>query len=562
MRATVMLTSLLALNLMRLGVAGFFSLTNGEGNLRRSLGSNAPLVASRWARADQQRLESHGISEALKTSLPKHHDALLAGVERIKGALRPLFVALPKNRYGRLEHATARYALHRHFVRKYSAYIIGLEPTDGTWNTTSPLVSLKGRVSSDASNQIRNHVEAHGFDLQELALLASSLELFIRLDAEAWLMQAYELTATSLQKPINANQLKRLRDVFLWIMLGKHTFVSKNEPVSDSVKEMPSHFPDWVTFQRLFSVAHTSLFDSETALRTVDEVKKIVGAFMDNLGKSQLEMCNSFADQLIKKDTSGTGRVKLSEFYGSLLLSETPETLKMHGVLAPESEGYAFKDPSVIIANYVASAANCLGATDKYALCCPDACEDMLSALELRLASPTARPEQIFELVQTIPSRLQPAPRKLSDIMLTRLRDIAEHHHGRVPLHGRLFAQWLHHAYPYECVFPTPRESATTRSSVHWYRARTPTMYFTEEEAADFVRNRVKDLEGGDLQETLPWLTEEYVFLQAPPPSLSEELGAILRCLSFCGAVFGVVHALLSRIRPNHYAHDVKKACV
>ena len=24
----------------------------------------------------------------------------------------------------------------------------------------------------------------------------------------------------------------------------------------------------------------------------------------------------------------------------------------------------------------------------------------------------------------------------------------------RIPLHARLFAQWLHHAYPRECSFP------------------------------------------------------------------------------------------------------------
>merc|ERR1719189_1114442 len=35
-----------------------------------------------------------------------------------------------------------------------------------------------------------------------------------------------------------------------------------------------------------------------------------------------------------------------------------------------------------------------------------------------------------------------------------RLNEIATNHAGLVPLHGRLFAQWLHHAYPRECPFP------------------------------------------------------------------------------------------------------------
>ena len=41
-----------------------------------------------------------------------------------------------------------------------------------------------------------------------------------------------------------------------------------------------------------------------------------------------------------------------------------------------------------------------------------------------------------------------------------RLSDIADHHGGMVPLHGRLFAQWLHHLHPHEC--PYPHMSGTT----------------------------------------------------------------------------------------------------
>merc|ERR1719384_1041018 len=38
---------------------------------------------------------------------------------------------------------------------------------------------------------------------------------------------------------------------------------------------------------------------------------------------------------------------------------------------------------------------------------------------------------------------------------MSRLGEIAEHHDGYVHLHGRLFAQWMHHAYPRECHFPS-----------------------------------------------------------------------------------------------------------
>merc|ERR1719343_1220820 len=35
-----------------------------------------------------------------------------------------------------------------------------------------------------------------------------------------------------------------------------------------------------------------------------------------------------------------------------------------------------------------------------------------------------------------------------------RLGEIAAKHDGLVPLHGRLFAQWMHHVYPLECPYP------------------------------------------------------------------------------------------------------------
>merc|ERR1719197_1201415 len=39
-------------------------------------------------------------------------------------------------------------------------------------------------------------------------------------------------------------------------------------------------------------------------------------------------------------------------------------------------------------------------------------------------------------------------------VLLNRLDSIAAMHGGSVPLHGRLFAQWMHLAYPRECPFP------------------------------------------------------------------------------------------------------------
>merc|ERR1712187_131061 len=37
-----------------------------------------------------------------------------------------------------------------------------------------------------------------------------------------------------------------------------------------------------------------------------------------------------------------------------------------------------------------------------------------------------------------------------------------------VPLHSRLFAQWLHHVFPADCVYPHITEKAEVFTTKHW----------------------------------------------------------------------------------------------
>merc|ERR1719413_222807 len=92
-----------------------------------------------------------------------------------------------------------------------------------------------------------------------------------------------------------------------------------------------------------------------------------------------------------------------------------------------------------------------------------------------------ASPGRIAELVAGLPSDTVDAPRNLSEPLLSRLGEIADHHNGLVPLHGRLFAQWLHHAYPLEC--PYPHEAGTTNPSA-WTQ---DSEQVTEEEILEHV---------------------------------------------------------------------------
>jgi hypothetical protein len=164
------------------------------------------------------------------------------------------------------------------------------------------------------------------------------------------------------------------------------------------------------------------------------------------------------------------GRVRLAKFYGPYLegtsfhFSESPEYLKHLGALDEHNP----RDPSVIVPNMMYARSNCLATSGFHSVCCIDDCEVLLSELEQKVSEPSVSPEVIAEVVSGISSETVAAPRNLSLPLHNRLGEIAERHGGKVPLHGRLFAQWMHYAFPNECPYPrslltaeaqmTPRE--------------------------------------------------------------------------------------------------------
>merc|ERR1719323_111524 len=68
-----------------------------------------------------------------------------------------------------------------------------------------------------------------------------------------------------------------------------------------------------------------------------------------------------------------------------------------------------------------------------------------------------ATPKQIVAVVGNMSAQEvldDDFPPPLERSLLAQLDSIAKVHNGQVPLHGRLFAQWLHYLYPHQCPFP------------------------------------------------------------------------------------------------------------
>merc|ERR1719437_283427 len=221
-------------------------------------------------------------------------------------------------------------------------------------------------------------------------------------------------------------------------------------------------YPPWLATQR-FVQAITREVAPDMAHLSFSDVEGIIAEIGDRFAEWQESQCHGMKSMLLEMEDSGTGRVKLADFYGAAIhkgryqFSATINYLRQIGTL-DESDPAV---PRVIIPNYVSGLSNCVARTQYYSVCCLDDCEPLFGKLEQELRKPDATPEEVVALVENMPSATIAANRKLSPLLRSRLNEIAQHHDGVVPLHGRLFAQWMHHAYPLEC--PYPHAAGTTQ---------------------------------------------------------------------------------------------------
>jgi len=121
----------------------------------------------------------------------------------------------------------------------------------------------------------------------------------------------------------------------------------------------------------------------------------------------------------------------------------------------------------VIIPNYLQATSNCIVSTSHYLVCCTNECETLMGEIEVAIDAPTALPSKILSVVGSMSSHTtldDDEPAHLSAELIQQLEQVAANHGGMVPLHGRLFAQWLHYVFPRECPFPhkTGAVSSTT----------------------------------------------------------------------------------------------------
>jgi len=308
------------------------------------------------------------------------------------------------------------------------------------------------------------------YSIDDAASFLAALEQLV-FDSETHLLErVYGQFGMTTTRHLSMKQMQRMLEAYMvhW-MLGEDTrginILLRNRTLLDT------HFPRWhdlrqfvegrvrlMDFQNMHSTNANrgkSLMDKQYSFA---DAHTVIGGITKTFQDYWQSECHTMKDQLVEMDREGTGRVRLSDFYGTGLdkdwrFGESETYLRELGVL---DESSPWKGKQVIIPNYLQAASNCIVAAPHYLVCCKNECEEMLGDIETSIRHPTASVDELLTVVQNISSPSSPTddPPVLAGPLSQQLEKVAESHGGRVPLHGRLFAQWMHYTFPRECPFP------------------------------------------------------------------------------------------------------------
>merc|ERR1719247_2531968 len=162
---------------------------------------------------------------------------------------------------------------------------------------------------------------------------------------------------------------------------------------------------------------------------TFDDAHMVVGSITRSFGPYWEGVCQEMKGALVKMDKKGTGRVKLSSFYGGALDSEwrfgeSEAYLRQLGALDESSRWHG---KQVLIANYLQAASNCIVTSSHYHVCCQNECEGLMGEIEAQIREPVAAPQRLLGVVGNLssPSSDFDAELRLSQSIKAQLRQIA-----------------------------------------------------------------------------------------------------------------------------------------
>lgn len=521
------------------------------------LGALAFSVSGREFLGANRKIDSATVKSELDGVLAEvlglGHGVADARLKKIHVSLGPLFRSLPKNNLGRVSAPVMRYAVRRYFSQNHGWIVKGFEPHAEATNASDG--SGKDILISKLPSLVRTTMEDRfgheGFSLDAVAAMVAAVERLAFDEVVRGVELSFYLNSIDRTAAISSEDLTNILSSYLITeMLGGTDDKMKHVKMKQNIL---ARYPHWGTtllflkdivvsdiFERRNSANPfgDSTYSFEVAVRLAERISEEFGAWSNH-------ECHEMKDMLTEMDQHGTGRVKLSDFYsyskdGAWQFLEPSEQLRFAGALDESSQ---FLGPQVMITNYLTSLSNCITSAPYYSICCLNECDTVFQQLEARLSGSTASPSEILEAVENM---YQSA--NIHEVHRGRLEDIASANGGRISVHGRLFAQWLHFVFPHECPYPHAAGVVKPMSQREWLElVGADAENASEEEVAQHLESEFARRPPSSDAGAAMWNLEESLLESSTP---SDGVASPLKSFLRLAAQLGMVVSFLFLLRP------------
>ena len=473
--------------------------------------------------------------EEVKESLQQTMQAMLQGqgsmskqLEDIEKSIWQTYQSLPKNEAGHISSRAVRYLVHNYFAKEHGWLIKGLEPHGHQDNMSE--VHEVSILQDKAPLLVESLLEARrsdrGLSLTETIAMVATLERLIVDEAPVLLQAAYTLNSLRPEEQLTEKNLHEVLTSYLVLFEMGGRAELDNREIHRVLKTKAAlaggNWPLLVEFEQdavhNFGFAQRHVRNPfQTVFYSFQDAQMIIEDLTRGYGKWQNTECQQMKRELMDLDPVGMGRVPLGKFYSQpenaeYHFTETQDYLRQVGALEETKEA-----AYVRIANYMTGPSNCIASSSYYSVCCLNECEVLMNELESHVLAPSASPQRLLGLARNLSSATVDAPRQLPNVMEEKLHAIAARHDGEVPLHGRLFAQWMHHAFPHECPYPHIAEDTSILTPTHWMDQKIVVSKTEREELVELSSETPKAPE--DL--VLDWSEEEVLAAHQTPKSKS-----------------------------------------
>jgi len=412
------------------------------------------------------------LSGVIADVLGRGHGVTKDRLSNINRTLYPMFRALPKNNRGHLSEPIMRYAMRRYFSATHGWIVKGFEEYGDVANvTTSDVDILQSKVPGFVRSALEQRFQHEGFALDDIVSMIAVVESLAFNEVVSGVEISFYLNSFEMGQTLSDSDLKEMLTSYLITEMLEGT--SDREQHMSDKQNIFERYPNWdnaLVFLKDISgsdgFARHSILNPVTENRySFEDVVRMAGRISEEFGPWSNYECHDMKDILVEKDVYETGRVKIADFYtaskdGAWQFLEPSEHLRQLGAF---DESSSYLGPQVIIPNYITGMSNCITSAEFFSICCLNECDFIYQHIEDEIQYQNATVDQILQAVSSLPT-FPTVPEKL----INKLEEIAQLDGGIVPLHGRLFAQWLHFTFPRDCPYPHVAGTISPKTQVQW----------------------------------------------------------------------------------------------